>query len=925
MQDHRWLKISILVLLCAIFAGHLADGLRVRANANRPPSRNTGAPGEQTCTGCHDTSALNSGGGALTLTGLPAGGYAPSQSIPLSVTMQQAGRSRFGFQVTAIDDTGKQAGTIVVADAARTTLSTGTVQNNTRQYLGQTNAGSSATSAGQGSWNFTWTAPAQSVGRVTFYVAGLAGNNDGDTPGDLVYAINRALMPAAQQCTYAIAPTSANVAAAASTGTVNVTAGTGCAWTAASNVPWITVASGASGSGNGAVAYSVAANTGAARTGTMTVAGQTFTVNQAAQAGQPGTPTPCDDDDFEFKGTIQSLPGTSGFIGDWMVSGRTVRVGMSTKIEREGGQIAVGARVEVEGCLQTDGSILASEIEVKSGGGASYSFTGSIEDLPDTMGRLGDWKISGIVVHVTAATMIKQERMMAAIGVRVEVDGARRADGSVDAYRIEVKSDMAAGQTEFRGTIESLPSTAGRIGQWSISGRRVNVTNNTRLKPDNAPIAVGAIVQVKGAMRQDGAIDASEIELKSNGGGSGSLVEFYGTIETLPGTTGQLGAWTVSGRKVNVVAATKISPTSAQIAVGAVVEVRGTPQADAAGLTINASRIKIKSRSGATEFLGRVESLPAANSLIGDWRVAGRTVHVTAATQIERKYGMLAVGAVVEVEGSQQADGSINATEIEVKQSEAGGAYWNFNPVVTTSAASYQDDNAPEAIVTAWGSNLASASTAATALPLPTTLGNVSVLVDGRLARLFWVSAGQINFHLPPDTPAGTANVVVMNNGQMVSQGSLTVSGVAPSLFTANASGEGVPAGLVLRIRANGQQVYEPLARFDAAQNRFVPAPIVRRAGEQLFLILFGTGLKQAPNADGNAANGVAESVSVTIGGVNAPVIFAGPAPGFAGLEQINVRIPDNAPTTPAAAVLVKVRDVLNNQKQSNAVTIGLQ
>ena len=66
------------------------------------------------------------------------------------------------------------------------------------------------------------------------------------------------------------------------TGTVTVTAGAGCNWTANSNANWITVTSGASGTGNGAVAFSVGPNAGAARTGTVSIAGQTFTVTQAA-------------------------------------------------------------------------------------------------------------------------------------------------------------------------------------------------------------------------------------------------------------------------------------------------------------------------------------------------------------------------------------------------------------------------------------------------------------------------------------------------------------------------------------------------------------------------------------------------------------------------------------------------------------------
>jgi hypothetical protein len=82
-------------------------------------------------------------------------------------------------------------------------------------------------------------------------------------------------------CTYSISPTSSSPGTAGTTGSVSVTAGTGCAWTATSNASWVTITSGASGSGNGTVGYSVAANSGAARTGTMTIAGQTFTVNQA--------------------------------------------------------------------------------------------------------------------------------------------------------------------------------------------------------------------------------------------------------------------------------------------------------------------------------------------------------------------------------------------------------------------------------------------------------------------------------------------------------------------------------------------------------------------------------------------------------------------------------------------------------------------
>jgi hypothetical protein len=86
----------------------------------------------------------------------------------------------------------------------------------------------------------------------------------------------------ASGCTFSLDSTSATFSSAAQTsGPVRVTTSAGCTWTAASNAPWITVATGATGTGNGTVTFSVAANTtGTSRTGTLTIAGITYTVTQ---------------------------------------------------------------------------------------------------------------------------------------------------------------------------------------------------------------------------------------------------------------------------------------------------------------------------------------------------------------------------------------------------------------------------------------------------------------------------------------------------------------------------------------------------------------------------------------------------------------------------------------------------------------------
>ncbi|RPI51962.1 MAG: hypothetical protein EHM49_06350, partial [Deltaproteobacteria bacterium] len=88
-------------------------------------------------------------------------------------------------------------------------------------------------------------------------------------------------------CTYAIDPASAYFNASGGSGSVSVATQSGCSWTAASNDAWIHTTSGDSGTGSGTVNYSVNANTGSSRTGTMTIAGQTFTVSQ----GEAGTCT----------------------------------------------------------------------------------------------------------------------------------------------------------------------------------------------------------------------------------------------------------------------------------------------------------------------------------------------------------------------------------------------------------------------------------------------------------------------------------------------------------------------------------------------------------------------------------------------------------------------------------------------------------
>ena len=110
------------------------------------------------------------------------------------------------------------------------------------------------------------------------------------TIADQTFVVTQAA-PGAPQCNTAIQPTSVNLALAGGSTVVSVQAEASCSWTAASNVAWLAVSGVGTGSGNGNVTIVAQPNTGAARIGTVTIAGRTFTVNQAGSCVASLNPT----------------------------------------------------------------------------------------------------------------------------------------------------------------------------------------------------------------------------------------------------------------------------------------------------------------------------------------------------------------------------------------------------------------------------------------------------------------------------------------------------------------------------------------------------------------------------------------------------------------------------------------------------------
>lgn len=238
--------------------------------------------------------------------------------------------------------------------------------------------------------------------------------------------------------------------------------------------------------------------------------------------------------------------------------------------------------------------------------------------------------------------------------------------------------------------------------------------------------------------------------------------------------------------------------------------------------------------------------------------------------------------------------------------------------VSTVSAASYATDGmAKEEIAALFGVGLADGTIPAETRPLPTTLGGVEVHVrdaagTDRTAPLFMVSPTQINFQIPEGTSTGNAVIYVVRNSTTIGQGTATIGTVAPGLFAADANGRGVPAAVALRQKADGSQIYEPVAQLNQTTNLYEPVPLdLSVTADQLFLVGFGTGFRYYS---------ALSAAACTIGGTTAEVLFMGVQSDYAGLDQVNIRLPASLAGRGDVDVNFSV-----DGKTANTVTINIK
>ncbi len=200
---------------------------------------------------------------------------------------------------------------------------------------------------------------------------------------------------------------------------------------------------------------------------------------------------------------------------------------------------------------------------------------------------------------------------------------------------------------------------------------------------------------------------------------------------------------------------------------------------------------------------------------------------------------------------------------------------------VTNAASFVADAVSPGSLITVFGSHLAAATSQANSTPLPLSLVDTSVTVNGLVAPLLFVSENQINAQIPAALPAGPATIVVRSGGLVSPPTSILIQPAAPGLF-ANSEGGAVA-----------------LDDDDSPNSEAAPAS----SGSVVSVFLTGLGPVSTPIDDGVAPSagetiGATLTVTATIGGVPAAVEFAGLAPLYPGTAQVNLRVPPLASGT---------------------------
>jgi adhesin/invasin len=226
------------------------------------------------------------------------------------------------------------------------------------------------------------------------------------------------------------------------------------------------------------------------------------------------------------------------------------------------------------------------------------------------------------------------------------------------------------------------------------------------------------------------------------------------------------------------------------------------------------------------------------------------------------------------------------------------------------------DPLAPGGIVAVFGEQLGDVVTQAQSLPLGTSLGGATVVVNGLAAPIYYASPDQLNFQIPYETAPGPAVVEVQRDGQTGNSVSITVQSAVPRL-------------LPLGIGSYGIALLGASGTFAIPATPGIPSRPAQAGVDTVVFYALGLGQTSPPAQDGAPSPaGQIASAEFVIGqtifagtGVTVTPAYAGLTPGSVGLYQINVAIPANSIKGSAVPVYLD----MGGGVLSNRVDIAIQ
>ena len=692
-------------------------------------------------------------------------------------------------------------------------------------------------------------------------------------------------------CSYSLSSSSQSFGSTGGSGTLNVITTAGCSWSAASNASWISITAGSSGTGNGTVSYSVAADSGSSRTGTLTIAGRTYSVSQTGTTTGGGLAVatanlPAGTVNVAYSATLSATGGQPPY--SWSTSG-SLPAGLTlngTSGVISGTPSAAGTSNFSATVQDSAGASASQNLSITINGVTSSSF--AITTTSFANGAVGQ-PYQQTITTVNANTCAAISSV-----VTFTVSAGALPSG------LSIQGATIAGTPTLPGTFSFTLMAVSQCGTTASASLKITITGTAPLMTVSPSLLLFTVQQgatnipanQQIAITSSGAAFSYVATASTNSGGNWLTIT-SSTSGTTPGSVtagvvnysslapgAYIGSISISSQASN-------SPVSVPVTLTilAAVPLTASPSTFAVnqfatpGSNVALQSISVTSGSNSTSF-----SAAAATANGGPWLSISPTSGSTPATLTAAiNSGGLATGTYTGSIVITPATGAVQTISVALVVSQQPPSISS----IQNAASFVLGPVSPGEIVTIFGSAIGPTNPSGLQLTangtVSTNVASTSILFNGVAAPLLYTSASQVSAVVPYEVAGSTTTKVQLSYLGLVSNVlNVQVAAAAPGIFTVNSSGSG--QGAILNQDGS----------VNSTSNGAAPGSVIS-------IFATGEGQTNPPGMDG-AINATTlplpaplVPVTVQIAGQPAQVTYYGAAPGeLAGVLQVNAVVPAN-------------------------------